>query len=451
MEYKIAIPSYNRSKKIVERTLETLRVNLISFSKVWVFVVQSEYQDYFESIMQAFPDFLCDHLVTGVLGISKQRQFIVDFFEEGDHVLNLDDDVEYIDLSFSTYADLNAFVVSAFEDCITHKAFLWSVNPIYRECFRVGATPMTTCLLPCVGGFHGIINRKNLFSISIDEKEDYERTLNHFIHDGVVLRYNRVGYKTVHFSVGGLGGKAGRLETSKTSCDALVERYGEYGVRKIRADGRHEFALKLIKKRQSIAELSKITVYPTYPAELFAPLYERLRKMSLPVKQGTTSRRGFGAHRASTWGLVKQRKSGKVALSYSTKKHPDVWKLVQDIGTALNYEYSSVHMNHNVVCPKHKDSKNGSLTLLVSFGDYEGCNIVIDGTVYDARHTPIVFNGAYLEHWNTPLISGNKYSLVFYHHGNSNLEVLKELSQNLIPLPTTLDNVKNPEIPSSPV
>jgi hypothetical protein len=54
--------------------------------------------------------------------------------------------------------------------------------------------------------------------------------------------------------------------------------------------------------------------------------------------------------------------------------------------------------------------------MLLSFGDYTGCNIVIEGTMYDARHKPIIFNGSEREHWNTDDLSGNKYSLVYYRN-----------------------------------
>ena len=70
-------------------------------------------------------------------------------------------------------------------------------------------------------------------------------------------------------------------------------------------------------------------------------------------------------------------------------------------------------MNHNLVCPPHRDKNNKTESILVSFGDYEGGLIVIEGTEYNAYHTPIQFDGATQEHWNTE-IKGNKYSLVFY-------------------------------------
>lgn len=70
-------------------------------------------------------------------------------------------------------------------------------------------------------------------------------------------------------------------------------------------------------------------------------------------------------------------------------------------------------MNHNLVCPPHRDKANQSMSLLVSFGEYAGGEIVIDGIKHNSYHNPIQFDGATLEHWNEP-IQGNKYSLVYF-------------------------------------
>jgi hypothetical protein len=67
-----------------------------------------------------------------------------------------------------------------------------------------------------------------------------------------------------------------------------------------------------------------------------------------------------------------------------------------------------------VVCPRHKDANNVGRSLLVSFGAYEGCGLVVEGMPYDTRHTPHIFDGSALEHWNVPTLVGTKYSLVYY-------------------------------------
>jgi len=57
------------------------------------------------------------------------------------------------------------------------------------------------------------------------------------------------------------------------------------------------------------------------------------------------------------------------------------------------------------------------LSLLVSFGKYEGCNIVIDGNEFNTNCSPVIFNGAEMEHWNTEFIGNenNKYSLIYFN------------------------------------
>jgi hypothetical protein len=72
-----------------------------------------------------------------------------------------------------------------------------------------------------------------------------------------------------------------------------------------------------------------------------------------------------------------------------------------------------VHVNHNVKCPPHYDSKNVGNSVLISFGDYSGGEIIIDGQEFNAYHQPIMFNGSSLLHYNKEH-QGNKYSLVYY-------------------------------------
>lgn len=66
-------------------------------------------------------------------------------------------------------------------------------------------------------------------------------------------------------------------------------------------------------------------------------------------------------------------------------------------------------MTYVIAIPSYKRS-----SMLISFGDYTGCNIVIEGIMYDAKYSPIIFNGSERHHWNTNDLQGNKYSLVFY-------------------------------------
>jgi hypothetical protein len=151
--------------------------------------------------------------------------------------------------------------------------------------------------------------------------------------------------------------------------------------------------------------------------ELLEELYKELQKITITFKQGKSNRRGFPKHRATTFGITRARYSGKVGPSAATLKWPHIWILIQKLGQHLNFEYKSVQVNKNVTCPLHKDTNNVGDSLLISFGEYTGGEIVIEGETKNAYHTPIIFNGHKLEHYNLPH-EGNKYSLVFFNNKN---------------------------------
>ena len=137
---------------------------------------------------------------------------------------------------------------------------------------------------------------------------------------------------------------------------------------------------------------------------------------SLFVKDGKSNNRfRFPRHKGGVYGIRKGRVDKVVGLSYLSNRYPDIFDELCRIGDIIcPFQYTSIQVNRNLVCTPHKDSHNVGESILISFGDYKGCNIVIDGKEYNAYHTPIMFNGSELEHWNTPLESGIKYSLVFF-------------------------------------
>jgi hypothetical protein len=161
-----------------------------------------------------------------------------------------------------------------------------------------------------------------------------------------------------------------------------------------------------------------VRVLPRACASRFAAPYAMLESITIRLltEKGGTSRRGFGTHRAVTFGMVRTRSGTDVALSKASRRFPDMYEALFALGDELapDFDFTSVHVNKNVVCPPHKDSNNVGPSMLVSFGPYTGCEVVVEGTQYDTRHTPHIFDGSALEHWNVPTLQGTKYSLVYY-------------------------------------
>jgi hypothetical protein len=150
----------------------------------------------------------------------------------------------------------------------------------------------------------------------------------------------------------------------------------------------------------------------------FDELYKMFEEVKLRWRKESqqTNRCNFPDYRGAVFGLTRPRNnSSKLVLSHDSKKFPHIYDEIMRIGKLIcPFEFNSVQVNRNLVCPPHKDKKNVGLSLLVSFGEYEGCNIVVNNKKYDANCSPVIFNGAELEHYNTDDLVGTKYSLVYF-------------------------------------
>ena len=126
-------------------------------------------------------------------------------------------------------------------------------------------------------------------------------------------------------------------------------------------------------------------------------------------------RLGFPKFRGFLFGVSRAKFDGaKIGLSRMTRKYSDEWEFIKNWSyDNVPVEFNSIQVNNNLVCPPHKDKANVGVSFIISFGDYVGCDLVVDGVQHDTRKG-LVFNGFLSEHYNTPLVSGNKYSLVFF-------------------------------------
>ena len=82
---------------------------------------------------------------------------------------------------------------------------------------------VTTDLRFCIGGFYVFKNKKLMLSTSAESKEDIENTIKYFIHDGSVLRFNNLTFKSKKHACGGLGKQRDMLNAYAASY--LVNTY----------------------------------------------------------------------------------------------------------------------------------------------------------------------------------------------------------------------------------
>jgi len=145
-------------------------------------------------------------------------------------------------------------------------------------------------------------------------------------------------------------------------------------------------------------------------------VYQLLEKIKLYKKNTNKgqARLGFPEHRNAIFGMVKPRYKQEKQLSMYSRKHLAIHEELQRIGKLIvPFEFSTIQVNKDCCCPPHKDKNNQTRSVLVSFGEYTGGEIVIEGVAYNAYHTPIEFDGKELLHWNNAHV-GTKYSLIFF-------------------------------------
>lgn len=409
--FRVVIPSYKRSKICNDKTLTTLNRFGISKDIIDVYVIEEEYELYLNSLNKDF----YNRIVIGVKDLAPQREFINQQYPENTWLVCLDDDIDDIDLSLSEFETLTEFIQDAFYKCLEKKCYIWGIYPVWNHFFRLNKED-TDCLNIIVGAFYGIINRPSLESIKLklttNSKEDVERSIRYFIEDGITMRFNKIGFKTKYYgSQGGIGTFKERVVHSLSDCQLLLQHFSEYGKIKTRKNGMSEFVLNKIQAN---------TINPKYLTKIddddVKDLLEKLEKTKIILNKNKQGRaRSFGEHRSFTLGYVQARISRKIDLSYYTKKNMELYNLILELGKKIvPFEFDAIHVNHNVVCPPHKDKNNNGESVIISLGNYEGCNLIIGDKEYDTRLKPLMFDGANITHYNTPLISGNKYSLVFF-------------------------------------
>lgn len=224
----IAIPSFQRPQICQERTLTTLNRLGVPPGKITVFVADGyEYEQYTEACNPG----MCGEIVVAEEGMGAVRRFIQAYYEEGTHLLNVDDDIGgfYRKINDKRYEELDGdgfqtMLRLGFWASERAGARLWGIYPVLNPLFmrqrvRVG-------LVYIVGAFWGVINtRDRNLAVTLDDKEDFERTIKFFLADGNVVRLENYSLKTAYYSTPGGMQVTRTPERVDKSARLLVERY----------------------------------------------------------------------------------------------------------------------------------------------------------------------------------------------------------------------------------
>lgn len=163
------------------------------------------------------------------------------------------------------------------------------------------------------------------------------------------------------------------------------------------------------------------------PAEAFKNILEELESRPITVNH---YRDTAGVGRSQTFGTVNKR---CLPVDYSRQNwlRPKLLFHLQEFAERyVDIPWTSITVNQNYSCGKHRDKGNKGESFLVAFGTYSGGDLLIhEGDLsgnHNICHRPIKTDFSKVLHSVAPF-TGNRYSLVFY--------TLKSTKMPLTPLP----------------
>jgi hypothetical protein len=432
-----------------------LKKNKIPSKLVYIFVANKEEEEIYK---KEIPKDLYNKIIVGIVGIVPQRQFITEYFKEGQEIIQIDDDIKEIFLKYSQFKNqsLDYFFKYAFDTCKKEGAYIWGIYPVNNPFFFTKKKEeYTTGLTYIAGGCYGYINRPNLKDIELSisqkyngNKEDVERSILFFKKDGKVVRFSKVTWETKFYNnTGGIGTFEDRLKPMKEASIELKQKYPEYGNIQTRPNGMTEFKLKKIKAIEGgklrVDELDrdnpdntqvfvdKIIATPKIK-ELQSKIEELISKASIPpiasgyYTSGSKKRGEIVGSKGYTFNLGGgRRRFLPVGEFKPNKDNPELFKLIVEYANLIlptGFEYSVITLNKNLKAKKHKDGGNDGLGCITFLGDYTGGGLYIydekdKPKLYDSHDVVIGFNGARLAH-KTQDFKGDRYAMIFYQQKN---------------------------------
>lgn len=248
----IAIPSYDRPHILKSRTLAYLEQCGIDDSIIHIFLASKDPKiSVYREILQDRNYHIHDD---GPVGLHMMRNHITRYFSEGMHILCMDDDIRHLvyktdddNLAKLEASEFSSWTEGAFATLELSDTKMFGVYPIRNAYFMKDLPYVTMNLRFCVGTIWGYINDHRIL-VSIEEKEDFERTMICYKLFGSVVRYNHIAPVTSYYvTPGGMQSRSlNRTLDSQRSCAYLVATFPDMCKlgRVKKNTGIHEIVLK---------------------------------------------------------------------------------------------------------------------------------------------------------------------------------------------------------------
>jgi len=222
MDYRVIINSTGRADVLASKTLPLLHASGLE-PEVWVSSEQE--QLHYASVggcagvrIYVAPHDPADQRLEVVgkepVGLGKARNHVIRNSRPGELLVFIDDDLTGVSEAtgpkeLRPVEDLDWLFRSMFRDMEAASATLWGLYPVANPYFM--KPRVRTDLVYICGGLFGVkVTGKEHELVTLDDKEDFERSIRHYLADGHVVRNE-------HFCLGTTGYKGkGGMQLSRT-------------------------------------------------------------------------------------------------------------------------------------------------------------------------------------------------------------------------------------------
>lgn len=222
---RIVIPSYNRAETLRDKTLSYLSSSNKEDFPIDVFVANEDEYLKYKNILD---ENTYTNIIIGEVGMMKIRNFICDYYPENTRIFEMDDDIKNMvqrksDKELDTISNICDFIKLGFQLCLEKKSNIFSVYPVCNPKFMSNNIWIGQSYL--MGGAFGIINRPSRY-VTVNNKEDYERSLMYYKLDGRTIRFNYIGCNTKGYQgAGGMQSFRRDYDTILSDAKVVVEKY----------------------------------------------------------------------------------------------------------------------------------------------------------------------------------------------------------------------------------
>jgi hypothetical protein len=234
---KYVIPSYKRADILKNKTLKYLEKHNVKKSDIYI-IVRNDDDGY-----DIFSDF--NIVKTDVKGIGRTHNFVTEYFEEGEWICEIDDDLTDMIDTENKSIDNFIEVIDDMKERISLRGYSYggfysTPNPYFMKNIKDEYTYDLRYML-------GLIRvrriRKDIV-LETNYSEDFENCILYYIRDGGIVKQNYIAGKTNNYADGGCNGDGRNIESEKNDKEFLIKKYPKYCSLFQRKNGRWDLRLR---------------------------------------------------------------------------------------------------------------------------------------------------------------------------------------------------------------